>query len=65
MVTKKQSSNKGRAPANLVTALAIVCLLILAITDLLQANDVPSFVYVGLIGASLGAKFDDIFGRRP
>jgi len=46
--------------ANLVSAMAIIAIVVLSILDLNSPNNVPSYIYIGLIGASLGAKFDDI-----
>lgn len=64
-MSKKRSTTKSKAKEkqtpNLVPALAIVGLVILAVADLFQVNDVPNFIYFGLIGAILGAKFGDVF----
>lgn len=65
MAYKKTTRSKNlpaKAPANLLAVLAIVGLVILSVVDLLNTNDVPNYIYFGLIGASLGAKWDDVAG---
>lgn len=59
--TKKKDERKHAAKSgNLVSVFAVIGLVVLATFDLFSSNNVPSFVYFGLIGASLGAKIDDV-----
>lgn len=62
MATRKSTTKQPeRPPLNLIPVVAIVALVVLAVVDLLQVNaDVPNFIYFGLIGAALGAKFTDV-----
>lgn len=57
----KKTTTKDAKTSNIVAVAAIVALVILAVLDLNNLNDtIPSFIYFGLIGASLGAKIEDI-----
>lgn len=55
---KNPHDNKSN---NLIAIVALIVLGAVTITDLMLPNDVPNFIYFGLIGSALGAKFDEIF----
>lgn len=58
--TAKRHRKHPSKSSNYVSGLAVIGLVVLALADIAKGNAVPSFVFYGLIGASLGAKFDDI-----
>lgn len=63
----KPKSRRNHATSNVVAGLAVIGLALMSYADLQSLNNIPTFVYVGMIGAALGAKYDDVmdhFGGR-
>lgn len=67
MANKKPPTKRKKDKSILVPALSVVALVILAIFDIKQEADFPSYIYIGLLGSILGATWEDIqtfFGGR-